>query len=200
MTLFVPRKSIGLYRQARGWNSFFAIEPIEPPIVAGLNDATITWVTNANVSYYTLTLYLDESKTIRLLTLTFDNRGYLQNMDINPDAYSSPYSAPQRSINTLDDDEEDINGYQSSMNFTKTGLRQGTTYYFVRQTHNALNEVIDEESGLFTMLSGTTTDIDDAMIKRRDDSVFSSQSLLMKLMCNGTIYLLGSDGKVYNVD
>ena len=47
MALHVPRNSIKLYHQARGWKNFYTIEPIEPPVIAGIDTAEISWVSNA---------------------------------------------------------------------------------------------------------------------------------------------------------
>lgn len=155
ITLFVPRKSISQYKQAQGWNLFPNIAPVEPPVVSGVNSAEISWVTNAEASSYSLTLYLDAEHMCRLLTLTFDDRGYLMNMDINPDAYSQPQSM-QRHVRQLAEQQEgeDFNSYFS---FTVTGLRAGSDYYFVRRTYNAFDEVIDEEQGAFVTLPDTGT-------------------------------------------
>lgn len=155
ITLFVPRKSISQYKQAQGWSLFPYIEPIEPPVVSGVNSAEISWVTNAEASSYSLTLYLDAEHARRLLTLTFDDKGYLMNMDINPDAYSQPQSM-QRHVRQLAEQQEgeDFNSYFS---FTVTGLRASSDYYFVRRTYNAFDEVIDEEQGAFVTLPDTGT-------------------------------------------
>lgn len=155
LTLFVPRKSISQYKQAPGWSLFPNIAPIEPPVVSGVDNAEISWVTNAEASSYSLTLYLDAEHARRLLTLTFDDKGFLMNMDINPDAYSQPQSM-QRHVRQLAEQQEgeDFNSYFS---FTVTGLRAGSDYYFVRRTYNAFDEVIDEEQGSFATLPDTGT-------------------------------------------
>ena len=77
MALHVPRNSIKLYHQARGWKNFYTIEPIEPPVIAGIDTAEISWVSNAEATSYTLTIYTDEAKTQRFMSLTFDANGHL---------------------------------------------------------------------------------------------------------------------------
>ena len=61
MALHVPRNSIKLYHQARGWKNFYTIEPIEPPVIAGIDTAEISWVSNAEeekrfAEYYSFTI------------------------------------------------------------------------------------------------------------------------------------------------
>ena len=209
LTLFVPRKSIGLYRQAQGWSTFPAIEPIEPPVVSGVNNAEISWVTNAEASSYSLTLYLDSAQTRRLLTLTFDDRGYLQNMDINPDVYSSAgapafdgYAAlssmPSRVRQAHEEEtpetevnEEQFNTYLS---FTVTGLRACSEYFFVRRTYNAMNEVIDEEHGSFETLTDTETGLDGSTVPY-DERIHSDKQLR-----EGQVLIIAPDGKTYTPD
>lgn len=154
MALHVPRNSIKLYHQARGWKNFYTIEPIEPPIVSGVNSAEISWVTNAEASSYTLTLYLDAEQTRRLVTITFDDHGYMTNMDFNPEVTNAPITMPNRIRQFSEQSEdEDTENYSSYLAFTVTGLKAKTTYYFVRRSYNASGEVIDEETGSFETLS-----------------------------------------------
>ena len=210
LTLFVPRKSIGLYRQAQGWSTFSAIEPIEPPVVSGVNNAEISWVTNAEASSYSLTLYLDSAQTRRLLTLTFDDRGYLQNMDINPDVYSSSgapafdaYAAlssmPNRVRQAHEEEtpetevnEEQFNPYLS---FTVTGLRAGSEYFFVRRTYNALSEVIDEEQGSFETLPDTKTGLD-----KGNTPTDVTPTPASKHLREGQVIIVAPDGSTFTPD
>ena len=193
LTLYVPRKSVTQYKYSDGWKWFDRIEPIEPPVVSGVNSAEISWVTNADASSYSLTLYLDAEHTRRLLTLTFDNRGYLQNMDINSDAYTQPQSMA-RHVRQLAEQQES-EGFNSYLSFTVTGLHAGSDYYFVRRTYNALDEVIDEEQGSFTTLNDTGTAVgqnmsDDAsnrkalhngqLLIRRGDKTYDAQGREIK--------------------
>ena len=140
------------------WNKFYAIEPIEPPVVAGVNTAEISWVTNAEAYSYTLTLYLDEEQTRRLMTLTFDEKGYLTNMDINFDVINMSGSMPIR-VKQVPEKyaEEDTSEFNSYLSFTVTGLSAKTEYYYVRKTYNAIGEVIDEETGSFETQSNEPT-------------------------------------------
>ncbi len=141
LTLFVPRKSIGLYQQANGWKNFYAIRPIEPPVIVGANIVEISWVSNADADSYTLTLYTDEAKTKRFMSLTFDANGHLTRIDINSN------SAPERMM-PLDDEEEEKR-FAEYYSFTITGLSPQTQYFYTRQSLKG-TEVIDEETGSFT--------------------------------------------------
>jgi len=184
LTLFVPRKSIGLYQQANGWKDFFAIEPIEPPVVAGVNEAEISWVTNAEASSYTLTIYLDEAQTKRLVTLSFDDRGYLTKMDFNPDVFKAPHRMPQE-VNQLQ--EEDYPEFNKYLTFTVTGLTAHTKYYFVRQTLNAMSEVIDEETGSFeTLPDGAPTGVNPLLFEPTPQKTFENGRLIINR--NGNRY------------
>lgn len=190
VTLFVPRKSIGLYRQAPGWNKFYAIEPIEPPVISGINSAEISWVTNAEAYSYTLTLYLDEAQTRRLMTLTFDEKGYLTNMDISIDAINMPASMPHRVKQAPEVyAEEDSQEFNSYLSFTVTGLSANTEYFYVRKTYNALGEIIDEETGSFE----TQSDGEEGL---EQNSVISSEP--QKMIKDGQV-LIRSGNATYNV-
>ena len=183
-TLFIPRKSIGLYRQANGWKDFSAIEPIEPPVVAGVNEAEISWVTNAEASSYTLTIYLDEAQTTRLVTLSFDDRGYLTKMDFNPDVFKAPNRMPQEVKQLQEEDYPEFNKY---LTFTVTGLTAHTKYYFVRQTLNAMSEVIDEESGSFeTLPDGAPTGVNPLLFEPSPQKTFENGLLFIHK--NGNMY------------
>lgn len=191
-TLFVPRKSISLYKRAPGWNNFFAIEPIEPPVVSGVNSAEISWVTNAEANSYSLILYLDKEQTRRLMTLTFDERGYLTNMDINIDVIiNMPASMPNR-VKQVQEEyaEEDTPEFNSYLSFTVTGLTANTKYYYVRKTYNALGEVIDEETGSFKTLSNEMTGLNPC-------TGFSSDP--QKIIKDGSVYILHQEKK-YSLD
>ena len=177
-TLFVPRKSISLYKQANVWKNFPLIEPIEPPVVAGVNEAEISWVTNAEASSYTLTIYLDEAQTKRLVTLSFDDRGYLTKMDFNPDVFKAPHRMPQE-VNQLQ--EEDYPEFNKYLTFTVTGLTAHTKYYFVRQTLNAMSEVIDEETGSFeTLPDGAPTGINPLLFEPSPQKTFENGMLRIR--------------------
>ena len=210
LTLFVPRKSIGLDRQAQGWSTFPAIEPIEPPVVSGVNNAEISWVTNAEASSYSLTLYLDSAQTRRLLTLTFDDRGYLQNMDINPDVYTSSgapafdgYAAQSsipsrvRQAHEEETPETEVNEEQFNtyLSFTVTGLRAGSEYFFVRRTYNAMNEVIDEEQGSFETLPDTETGLDNG-----NTTIDLTPTTATKRLQDGQVLIVSPEGNTYTPD
>lgn len=156
-SLYVPGKSIALYRQAEGWNKF-TILPIEPPIVAGVNEMTVSWVQNFSATGYVWTLYGDDSHTGMVMSLTFNEKGYLTDIVLGSLAPSRAYeaNAPMRMSAEDNDDERRFAEYYS---FIIRSLSPNTTYYYTRQAL-AGEEVIDEEQGSFTTLNDSTTDFE----------------------------------------
>lgn len=150
ITLYVPRNSITQYRQALGWNSFSAIEPIEPPIVTGVDTASVSWVQNFSATGYVWTLYTDEARTQRFMSLTFDANGHLTHIDIN----SSHMPARMPALYSEDGEEE--KRFAEYYSFTISGLSPETRYYYTRQSISGTT-VIDEETGSFETLSNETT-------------------------------------------
>lgn len=139
-TLHVPLQSVQRYRETQGWSQFAHISPIEPPIVVGKDEAEVSWVQNFSATGYVWTLYTDEAKTKRFMSLTFDANGHLTRIDINSN------SAPERMM-PLDDEEE--KRFAEYYSFTITGLSPQTQYFYTRQSLKG-TEVIDEETGSFT--------------------------------------------------
>ncbi len=204
--LYVPAKSIAAYQLAEGWSDFKYIYPIEPPIVAGVDEATVSWVQNFSATGYVWTLYSDEAHTQMVMTLTFDQRGYLTSIVLGNAA-----SAPQRALAQAVADDEgsgnsgsdgnggDDNGAGSDSDsekrfaeyysFTISSLNRNTQYYYTRQSLSD-DQVIDEESGTFVTSDKTATDIDAA--PATDDT----SSAAIKIISNGQVYIL-RDGKVY---
>lgn len=139
--LFVPRAALTAYQRAAGWKDCASILPIEPPIVVGKDEAEVSWVQNFSATGYVWTLYMDEAKTKRFMSLTFDANGHLTRIDINSN------SAPERMM-PLDDEEEEKR-FAEYYSFTITGLSPQTQYFYTRQSLKG-TEVIDEETGSFT--------------------------------------------------
>lgn len=152
MTLHVPRNSIKLYHQARGWKNFYTIEPIEPPVIAGIDTAEISWVSNAEATSYTLTIYTDEVKTQRFMSLTFDAYGHLTHIDLNSG------HMPARMPALYHEDGEEEKRFAEYYSFTISGLSPETKYYYTRQSMKG-TEVIDEETGSFETQSNEPTGI-----------------------------------------
>ena len=150
VTLYVPRNSIKQYRQATGWNSFYAIESIEPPIVTGMDTAEVSWVQNFSATGYVWTLYTDEAKTQRFMSLTFDANGHLTNIDINSG------HLPARMPALYSENGEEEKRFAEYYSFTISGLSPETTYYYTRQSMKG-TEVIDEETGSFETQSNEPT-------------------------------------------
>ncbi len=129
MALHVPRNSIKLYHQARGWKNFYTIEPIEPPVIAGIDTAEISWVSNAEATSYTLTIYTDEAKTQRFMSLTFDANGHLTHIDLNSG------HMPARMPALYHEDGEEEKRFAEYYSFTISGLSRP-----VRLKHKAMSQ------------------------------------------------------------
>ncbi len=149
-TLYVPRQSLSAYQQAEGWKLFGNILPIEPPIVTGVDTAEVSWVQNFSATGYMWTLYTDEAKTQRFMTLTFDANGHLTHIDINSS------HMPERMPALYNEDGEEEKRFAEYYSFTISGLSPETRYYYTRQSMKG-TEVIDEETGLFETQSNEPT-------------------------------------------
>lgn len=148
--LYVPRKSLHLYQQAAGWKDCASILPIEPPIVTGVDTASVSWVQNFSATGYVWTLYTDEAKTQRFMSLTFDANGHLTNIDINSGLM------PARMPALYSENGEEERRFAEYYSFTISGLSPYTRYYYTRQSLNG-TEVIDEETGSFETQSNEPT-------------------------------------------
>lgn len=184
LSLFVPRKSIEVYRRANGWKGFHAILPIEPPVIVGVDTAEIAWVSNADATSYTLTLYLDEAKTQRFMLLTFDANGHLTHIDINSN------HMPERMPALYRADSEEEKQFAEYYSFTISGLSPDTRYYYTRQSMNG-TEVIDEETGSFETLSSETEGL--------NDNVQSDKGQRTKVLRAGQV-LIHSGTATYSVE
>lgn len=158
-TLFVPRSSVYLYQQKEGWNKFGAILPIEPPVVVGVDETTVSWVQNFSATGYVWTLYSDEQQTNMVMELTFDQRGYLTDIVIGNLAPSNVHEANAPMLRMTAEDNDDERRFAEYYSFTIRSLSPNTTYYYTRQAL-AGEEVIDEEQGSFTTLNDSTTDFE----------------------------------------
>ncbi|MDY6406205.1 MAG: hypothetical protein SPK97_03615, partial [Bacteroidales bacterium] len=144
--LYVPRKSLHLYQQAAGWKDCASILPIEPPIVTGVDTASVSWVQNFSATGYVWTLYTDEARTQRFMSLTFDANGHLTHIDLNSG------HMPARMPALYHEDGEEEKRFAEYYSFTISGLSPETKYYYTRQSLKG-TEVIDEETGSFETLS-----------------------------------------------
>lgn len=196
--LYVPRNSISAYANDNVWGQIKSIYPIEPPIVAGVDQAIVSWVQNFSATGYVWTLYSDEAHTQMVMTLTFDQRGYLTGIVLGNAA-----SATQRALaqnvaadngnsgndnGSGDDSEKRFAEYYS---FTISSLNRNTQYYYTRQSLSD-DKVIDEESGSFATSDKTPTSTESATSP--DDT--NSDTTALKIISNGKVYIL-RDGKVY---
>ena len=196
--LFVPRSSINAYRSAFGWNQTSRIYPIEPPIVAGVDNATVSWVQNFSATGYVWTLYSDAAHTQVVMTLTFDQRGYLKSIVLGNAASATQRALAQTAAadngnsgndnGSGDDGEKRFAEYYS---FTISSLNRNTQYYYTRQSLSD-DQVIDEESGSFATSDKTPTDVESAT----SPNGTNSDTAALKIISNGKVYIL-RDGKVY---
>ena len=177
-SLYVPRKSLNLYKQAEGWSQFKNIYPIEPPVVSGVNEAEVSWVQNFSATGYVWTLYLDEAQTQPYLQLTFDKDGHLTNIDLNRP------NAPQ--LPAEEGDKQEDKRYAEYYSFTITGLDANTKYYYVRQSL-AGERVIDEETGSFeTLPDGAPTGVNPLLFEPRPQKTFENG--MLRIRKNGNTY------------
>lgn len=153
-TLYVPRQSLSAYQQAEGWKLFGHILPIEPPIIVGMDTAEVSWVQNFSATGYVWTLYTDEAKTKRFMSLTFDANGHLTHIDINNG------HMPARMPALYSENGEEERRFAEYYSFTISGLSPETRYYYTRQSMNGTT-VIDEDTGSFQTLSEAPEGIDE---------------------------------------
>ena len=179
----VPRSSLHLYQQAEGWKEFTTILPIEPPIVTGVDTASVSWVQNFSATGYMWTLYTDEAKTQRFMSLTFDANGHLTHIDINSS------HMPERMPALYHEDGEEEKRFAEYYSFTISGLSPDTKYYYTRQSLKG-TEVIDEETGSFETLSNEMTGLNPC-------TGFSSDP--QKMIKDGQV-LIRSGNATYNLE
>ena len=179
----VPLKSLSAYQQAEGWKEFRTILPIEPPIVTGVDTAEVSWVQNFSATGYMWTLYTDEAKTQRFMSLTFDANGHLTHIDIN----SGHLPARMPALSSENGEEE--KRFAEYYSFTISGLSPETTYYYTRQSMKG-TVVIDEETGSFKTLSNEMTGLNPCI-------GFSSYP--QKIIKDGSVYILHQEKK-YSLD
>ncbi len=179
----VPSKSISAYQQAEGWKEFGTILPIEPPIVTGVDTASVSWVQNFSATGYVWTLYTDEAKTQRFMSLTFDANGHLTHIDINSG------HMPERMPALYQEDGEEEKQFAEYYSFTISGLSPDTKYYYTRQSLKG-TEVIDEETGSFE----TQSDGEEGLEQNSGNS-----SKPQKIIKDGNMYI-HNQREIYNID
>ena len=171
--LYVPRQSLSAYQQAEGWKLFGHILPIEPPIVTGVDTAEVSWVQNFSATGYMWTLYTDEAKTQRFMSLTFDANGHLTHIDINSGHLPARMPALYR------ENGEEERRFAEYYSFTISGLSPETTYYYTRQSLNG-TEVIDEETGSFETLSDDPTGIKNNGLSSEPKKIIKDGRMLIR--------------------
>lgn len=181
--LYVPRKSLHLYQQAAGWKDCASILPIEPPIITGVDTASVSWVQNFSATGYMWTLYTDEARTQRFMSLTFDVNGHLTHIDINSG------HMPERMPALYHEDGEEEKRFAEYYSFTISGLSPDTKYYYTRQSLKG-TEVIDEEVGTFE----TQSDGEEGLEQNSGNS-----SEPQKIIKDGNMYI-HNQREIYNID
>ena len=181
MDLFVPRKSIQLYREHEVWGQFAHIYPIEPPVVAGVNEVEVSWVQNFSATGYQWILYTDPEHTQMYITINFDNQGQFTGIVL-------PSLAPMRRA------EGDTEQHADYYSFTINGLQANTSYYYEQ---NALRdeEIISSTSGEFTTLQDVMSDIQTPLNSLSDDGKFFQDGQLIIRHCGRSYNILGAEVK-----
>ena len=174
--LYVPQRSINEYKKDPNWGKYGTILPIEPPIVTGVNEVEVYWAQSFSATNYVWILYLDEERTQKFITLTFDSNGHLTNIDFNKS------NAPQQ----VKDDNDDEKHFKEHYSFTITGLDANTKYYYTRQSL-AGERVIDEETGSFeTLPDGAPTDVNPLLFEPSPQKTFENG--ILRIRKNGNSY------------
>ncbi len=196
--LRVPRSSVSAYQQAEGWSKFGTILPIEPPIVASSNEATVSWVQNFSATGYVWHLYSDEAHTLLVMSLTFDERGYLTELTLGDGlpATATEHNRAAAPMRGTDGDENDGNErrFAEYYSFTIRSLSPDRQYYYVRQALSG-EEIIDEEQGSFETLTDTETGLD-GRAATEDTGVPTASKQLRE----GRVLIIAPDGSTYSPD
>ena len=98
--------------------------------------AEFSWPSITGVASYSLVIWADAQQSKKVCTLTFNAGGQLTNIDFTQSV------KPQG---------ESVEG----LNFTVTGLKQGTTYAYTLDAKDAEDEVIDTKRGTFTTMGAS---------------------------------------------
>lgn len=184
--LLVPRKSIGEYQRAVGWNNTKSIFPIEPPIIATDEGVTISWVQSFSATGYVWYMYQDEEHTQLVMSLTFDQDGRLTEMAFGPAFGSGTQQAPARRAD--EDGEENAERFAEYYSFTIRNLSAKTDYYYTRQTLSG-EEVIDTEDGTFNT-DPNHVPTENGMLTLPESATKTLQDGNVVIIRNGKRYLL----------
>ena len=183
-TLYVPVKSIDLYKAAKSWKDFEHIEPIGGRAVqtdkVGAtptdNTVNIIWPTITGAASYELVIKDKNGRVV--CTLVFDAEGRLTQI-----AFAAPGRAPQQTE-------------AAGFSFTVTSLNSGSQYSFTLDAKDAEGQVIDHQTGTFTTTGDAPTALDDT---EADISGSSALTAPRKVLDNGRVLILLPDGRRYNL-
>ena len=146
--------------------------------MTGVDTASVSWVQNFSATGYVWTLYTDEAKTQRFMSLTFDANGHLTHIDINSS------HMPERMPALYNEDGEEEKRFAEYYSFTISGLSPETRYYYTRQSMNGTT-VIDEETGSFKTLSNDPTGIKNNGFSSEPQKIIKDGRVLIR---NGKTY------------
>ena len=96
--------------------------------------AEFTWPSITGVASYSLIIWANEAQNKKICTLSFNANGQVTYIDFAQSV------KPQGSASV------------EGLNFTVTGLKQGSTYGYTLDAKNAENEIIDTKYGTFTTM------------------------------------------------
>ena len=175
--LIVPSQSIEEYTADEVWGRF-RIQQNQ-----GLDHVTtettetavnFTWPSVEGASYYTLIIWVNEERTEKICTLTFNSMGQLVEIDF------SKHAPARRAKNTT-----------GTFSFRYNGLSEGTDYWFTITASDANDTELFYASGSFATLGANTpTGIDDV---QRDDAQCT------KVLRDGQLVII-RDGAMYNAE
>ncbi len=180
--LYVPSKSISLYKAADGWKEFENIVPIqaseadvtEVKVTPSATTADIAWPVVTGAASYELVIKDKDGNVI--CTPTFNAQGQLITLAFNAPARKH---TPQ---------QKQAAGFQ----FTVTGLKAGTAYDYTIVSKDENGQVLDTQNGSFTT-TDTPTGIDNTPFPSCED-----QGEALKILRNGQVLILRGD-KTYTL-
>jgi hypothetical protein len=155
--------------------SFADDAPLDSVIIKTTGStAQFIWPAIDGATTYTLVIWADEARTIKVCTLTFNTSGQLINID-----FSNNAPARMRNQAASADNVQNV-----ALAFTITGLNQNAKYGFNMEAKNSQAETIDMTQGSFE-----TNDSNDIDIVISQDSA----NKIRKVLIDGHIYILRGD-------
>ena len=180
-SLYVPKQSLELYREADFWCYFGNIRAIQTTsvetdeIVVEATETTVKviWPSVAGADVYEIVIKDRQGDTI--CSLLFDNEGRLNSIAFHAPARNN---APQQT-------------QTAGFSFTVSGLQEGTGYDLVLIAKGNGGNILEEKTIPFTTTSSSATAIED-VVSETDNSQYT------KILRDGQILILRGD-KVYTL-